>query len=181
MRTVSTRMRTLVMGAMTGALLFTLPATATATAMAGGRPTPAGAGLGRSAPIASTAWPKPYFRVDAIPTVTGGPGSYSSAACFNKIGLFKLFTSIYLIDWDNDPAHKIDECLGVGPNRVIYHVWANASGWVPMPNNGLADDTYSPFFYQNTYHTMRVWVAGKGYYCSSLIDTWHPWGPCSGE
>ncbi len=174
MSTLRTRIRTLVMGAMTAALMVALPG----PAMAGPIPMAARGDTAQSAPLASTAWPRPYFHFDHRPIVNG-TYVYSSAECFNQEGVFKGDSDVLIVDWDKNG--KVDECFGIAPNRAIYHVWPNSVGWDPMPNNGLADDTYVPFLYQNTYHTVRVSVVGKGYYCSSLIGSWKPWGPCTAE
>lgn len=171
MRTVSTRIRTLAMVATIAALLVGLPAPATA----GGSPMPARGDTAQSASQAATAWPRPPYRFDARPIVNGT----FTYQCFGREGIFKGDSNILIVDWDRDG--RDDECFGIAPNRVIYHAWENSVGWDPMPNNGRADDMWFPFFYENRYRTVSVSVVGKGFYCSSLIGSWKPWGPCQPE
>jgi hypothetical protein len=169
MKTVSTRLRTLALAATIAALVVGLPA----PAMAGFQPTPSRGDTTQSAPLASTAWPRPYYRFDDQPIVNG---TYTYQ-CFGREGVIKGDSKVLIVDWNKDG--RDDECFGIAPNRAIYHAWPSSVGWDPMPNNGLADDTWFPFFYQNKYHTVSVSVAGKGFYCSSLIGSWQPWGPCT--
>jgi hypothetical protein len=127
-----------------------------------------------------------------ITSATQAPGLYwrpvtgvdlgngtQKAQCFGKEGIFKQDSRILAVDWNyNGTTFDMDECFGIAPDRRIYHAWRNSVDWDPMPNGGLADDTYK-FSYTEGYRTVHVWVAPvKAYYCSSVKGSWTPWKRC---
>lgn len=110
------------------------------------------------------------------PPPGGGAGPWTTQ-CFGREGSFRAGTSVVKVDWESN--RQYDECFGIAPDRQIYHAWRSSAGWDPMPNNGRADKAEIPFLYQNQYHTISVYVYGKGGYCSTLTKFWLAWVPCT--
>ncbi|MFE9658382.1 hypothetical protein [Micromonospora sp. NPDC006431] len=71
------------------------------------------------------------------------------------------------------------EYFGIAPNRTIWHSSAS-SGWVVMPNNGLADEVDGAMAREPHYRTIAVW-AGGNLWCSTDYGygySWNPWHQC---
>lgn len=116
----------------------------------------------------------------AAPSVSAAASSSTGFEyyCFYKRGVFKTGTHVVLADWNRDG--QIDECFGIAPDRRIYHVWPASNGWIPMPNNGLADNMADPGWNAINYaggqqRSVHVLVNGKGTYFSCLDTGYPPW------
>ena len=107
--------------------------------------------------------------------------SAASAACRHKIvrwhhtGYYRCGSSPMDAEWD--AGNSVDETFVIGPNRHIYHIWANSGGWKEMPGNGRADDTYS-YDWSDGYRTVAVFV-GEAKWCTQYRHhQWTAWHRC---
>ena len=113
-------------------------------------------------------------RIQVIQLPGNSSQSVSYSGCWST-GNFRGGTRLIRVYWNNDSS--LDECFGIAPDRRIYHRWA-ASNWVPMPNNGRADNMLDvdggP-----SYRLVQVTVNGVGPYCTTLsYGKWSTWYRC---
>jgi hypothetical protein len=120
----------------------------------------------------------PHFTKVPVP---GGVGTRSfNYSCFGYTGTFKDGSTVLRVDWE-DAGTGIDECFGIAPGRTIWHAWPGSGGWKEMPNNGRADDTWTPYYSGDGRRGVSVLVASSNsLYCSTRNagPGWGAWFRC---
>jgi len=110
--------------------------------------------------------------------VTGAPASASyQEGCFGQAGIFKDGTVVMHADWNNDGY--TDECIGIAPDRTIWHAWRTSQRWEQLGRKDARADctTGTTGVSYLDLRTVNVAVFGKGTWSIDFNpdDGWGAW------